>query len=268
MDNLLFVASKVLFFFVQPSTIAVLLVAGGLVLARRNPAQRRGWAAAWAGIGLMILCGLTPLANLVLLPLETRFARPSLENLGPVNGMIVLGGFEDTTGERGRGTGLNEAAERITEAARIARLMPRLKVVFSGGVGSLIRRDEPQAAAIGRWLVDMGIAPARITLEDRSRNTWENAVETRRRLGTAASGRWMLVTSAQHMPRAMGVFRKAGFDVVAWPVDYRTDGWASAAFPFDSIPGGLRRLDAGVKEWIGLVAYWLLGRTSALFPAP
>lgn len=69
------------------------------------------------------------------------------------------------------------------------------------------------------------------------------------------------------MPRAVGVFRAAGFDVTAYPVDYRTRGWGDALRPFDSIPAGLARLDRAAKEWIGLLAYALTGRTNALFPA-
>jgi uncharacterized SAM-binding protein YcdF (DUF218 family) len=128
MDNLLFIASKVLYFVVQPSSAALLLLLAGLAVAWRRPDARFGWRLAAVGVVAVLVGGFSPLANLVLVPLETRFQRPSLENMGPVTGLIILGGFEDTTGERGRGLGLNEAAERLTEAARVARLLPKLKV--------------------------------------------------------------------------------------------------------------------------------------------
>jgi len=76
------------------------------------------------------------------------------------------------------------------------------------------------------------------------------------------------VTSAYHMPRSIGVFRKAGFEVIAAPVDYRTRDEQDLVRLFETIPAGLQRLDLGAREWIGLLAYWLTGRTSALLPSP
>jgi uncharacterized SAM-binding protein YcdF (DUF218 family) len=70
------------------------------------------------------------------------------------------------------------------------------------------------------------------------------------------------------MPRAIGAFRRAGFDVEPWPVDYRTRGRADLTRPFDKVSEGLRRVDVASREWVGLLAYWLTGRTDALFPAP
>ena len=264
METILFYLSKILFFVIQPSSLLVLAIAAGLAVATFTSRKRAGTRLAWMSLAALVVAGLSPLANVVVTPLETRFPKPSLEDMGPVRGLIILGGFEDASDQAG-GLGLNEAAERVTEAARVARLLTSTRVVFSGGVGTILRDEAPQAPHVGRWLVDMGIAKSRILLEDRSRNTWENAVETRRLLGAEARGRWLLVTSAQHMPRAVGVFRKAGFDVVPWPVDRRASTMLAG---FDSVADGLRRLDFATKEWIGLVAYWALGRTSALFPAP
>lgn len=268
MDTLLFVASKVLFFVVQPSSLAMLATVVGCALLAGGKGTRRARVLAIGGLSALFVGGLSPLANVLTLPLESRFPRHSLEDLAGVRGLIILGGFEEATPAGDRTLGLNEAAERITESARLARLMPGLKVVFSGGVGTLIAAGEGEAERVRRWLIDMGIAERRIVIEDRSRNTWENATETKARLGGEAAGRWLLVTSAAHMPRAMGCFRQVGFDVIAWPVDHRVARMTDLVSPFGSIPDGLRRFDAAAKEWIGLVAYRILGRTSALFPAP
>jgi uncharacterized SAM-binding protein YcdF (DUF218 family) len=70
------------------------------------------------------------------------------------------------------------------------------------------------------------------------------------------------------MPRAIGAFRRAGFPVEAFPVDWRTRGPIDLWLPFESVTAGLRRTDTATHEWIGLIAYWLTGRTSELFPAP
>lgn len=75
-------------------------------------------------------------------------------------------------------------------------------------------------------------------------------------------------TSAYHMPRAVGVFRKAGFAVEPYPVDWRTRGAQDELRPFASVGDGLRRVDTAVREWVGLAVYWLTGRSSELFPGP
>jgi uncharacterized SAM-binding protein YcdF (DUF218 family) len=116
--------------------------------------------------------------------------------------------------------------------------------------------------------VEAGIARARILLESKSRNTYENALLTRDLAKPVDGERWFLVTSAYHMPRAIGLFRKAGFNVTAYPVDYRTRGPEDMARIFGRIPQGLMRFDLAVGEWIGLVAYRMLGRIDALFPGP
>ena len=86
---------------------------------------------------------------------------------------------------------------------------------------------------------------------------------------TAQPGdRWLLITSAIHMPRAMGVFRHIGLPVDAYPVDWRTTGPQDLWSIPGSFAGGLSRFDAAVHEWVGLFAYWIMGRSSELFPGP
>jgi len=105
-------------------------------------------------------------------------------------------------------------------------------------------------------------------LEGDSRTTAENAIFTQRLVQPKPGELWLLVTSAFHMPRSIGAFRKAGFDVEAYPVDWRTRGWADAMTTFDKLSAGLARSDVAAHEWTGLIAYWLAGRSSELFPKP
>jgi uncharacterized SAM-binding protein YcdF (DUF218 family) len=76
------------------------------------------------------------------------------------------------------------------------------------------------------------------------------------------------VTSGYHMPRAMGIFRRAGFPVEAYPVDWRTRGLQDLVRPFTTMGSGLQRADTAAREWVGLLVYWLTGRSAALFPGP
>lgn len=263
-------ASKVFWLFAQPSSLAVILIVAGLVVLAVTRRRRLGSALAWSGLALLLVGGLLPVGNYLVLPLEERFAGAPLPPPNePVAGIVILGGFEDGWVSGGRaGLAVNEAAERLTEGVRLARRWPDAKVVFTGGVGGLIARGSDAAGPVGDYLRDVGIAQERVVLEPEARNTFENAVFTLRLVEPKAGERWLLVTSAFHMPRSVGVFRKAGFDVTAVPVDYRTRDRRDLIRVFDSVPDGLKRFDLGVREWIGLVAYWLAGRTDRLFPSP
>lgn len=262
-----FIASKIVFFCIQPSNLAFFALLAGALLFRRSP--RTGRRLVFAGLAIIVLFGFLPGGNILVLPLEERFASrvPPVPHDG-ISGIILLGGFEDisVTNARG-GLALNEAAERLTETLRLARALPDAKVVFTGGSGSLFGAHGV-AGAVRQFFLDAGIAPERITIENDSRNTYQNAVFTKGLLKPEPQDRWLLVTSAYHMPRSIGVFRKVGFDVVPYPVDFRTRSWADAWRPFDSFAAGLQRTDLAAKEWIGLVAYWITGRSSALFPSP
>lgn len=264
-----FALSKILGILAQPSSLAVLAVIAGLWLMGRGRAPRLARGLAWGGLFLILAGGFAPLGSFVILPLEQRFAGvPAPERGARVDGIILLGGFEDARVSAGRGgLGLNEAAERLTEGLRLALRHPEAKVVFTGGAGGVFAAPEA-SGPVGAFLAEAGIDPARLVLESRSRNTYENAVFTRDLVEPRPGERWYLVTSAYHMPRAMGLFRKAGFDVIAYPVDYRTRGQEDLTRPFERIPQGLMRLDVAVNEWLGLLAYRLLGRIDTLFPAP
>lgn len=265
-----FTLSKMLALLVQPSSLAILSILAGLWMTRGARESRFGRGLSWGGVLALILGGLAPVGNLLVLPLEQRFASVPAPSPGDrVDGIILLGGFEDGWVSSGRGgLGVNEAAERVTEGLRLALRHPQARVVFTGGVGGLLARNVEASEPVGRFLMDAGIAKERLVLENKSRNTYENAVFTRDLVKPAPGERWYLVTSAFHMPRSMGLFRKAGFDVIAYPVDYRTRGPEDMLRFFERIPQGLMRLDLGVNEWLGLFAYRALGRIDDVFPAP
>ena len=266
-----FVLAKVLWFLLQPSSLVLgSVLAGGALSATRW--CRLGRRLLWGAGAALVLLGLSSLSDLLILPLETRFPRAQLAALSsddsrPLTGIIVLGGGEDGQAAKSPELApLSEAGERYTEAAALARRFPGARVVLSGGSGALLAEIRPEAEMGARLLEALGVARERITLETKSRDTYENAVLTARLVRPGPDERWLLVTSAWHMPRAMGCFRRAGFAVEPWPVDYRTPGRFDPFRLHGSIPEGLRRLDTVTREYVGLVAYYLAGRTDALLP--
>ena len=267
-----FYIAKGLWFLLQPSTLIALLIGYGAILIWTGWAR---WGRRFVTVGaiLLLLAGLSPLGNALILPLEDRFPRTNLDEPPQPTGFIILGGAEDRlVGMARHAPALNEAAERIVECAIVARRFPDAKIAFTGGDAGILYKSSSEAEGAAALLTAMGVAKDRLILEGNARDTYENAVFLREELtkqGDLGPGkRWVLITSAHHMPRAMGAFRKAGFDVEPWPVDYRTRGEADLTRPFDKVSEGLRRADVATREWIGLLAYRLTGRTDALFPAP
>ncbi len=259
-----FVVSKALWFFAAPSA---LLTLGALVGAAFS--ARRG--ARWAALGCLaalLAIGVAPVGALAIAPLENRFPAPPRE-LPPPTGVVVLGGAIDDDVSRARGqTTFGEGAERLTEAAILARRYPAARIIYTGGSNSLLARPSTEAEDARRLLVAMGVDLQRITLDTRSRNTDENARFTAALVHPESGQTWLVVTSAFHMPRAMGLFRKAGFAAVADPVGYRTEGGRGDWRVNVALPHGLALFDLAVHEWIGLVAYRLSGRIDAFFPGP
>jgi uncharacterized SAM-binding protein YcdF (DUF218 family) len=262
-----FLLAKTLGFFALPSNLLISLGLIGLVLMATRFA-RAGRRLAVAVLILLAIAGLSPLGNALILPLEERFP-PWDSARGAPTGIISLGGAFDTVVSAARGeVALNEAAERLTVMAELVRRYPEAHVVFSGGSGRLIYGGATEAELAARLFESFGIPRQRVILEGKSRDTDENARFTKELVLPKPGERWLIVTSAHHMPRAVGSFRGAGFPVEAFPVDYRTRGAADLLRPFATLGDGLRRTDTAVREWMGLAAYRLTGRTTELFPAP
>ena len=260
--------AKIVWFLIQPSSALILALLVGVVLTWTRFA-RAGRVITLLAALMLLIAGLSPLGNWLILPLEERFARATLSPGAPPTGLIVLGGAQDTLVSQARGLiALNEAGERLVEAAALARTYPNAKIVFSGGSGRLIYEGETEAKAAEALFRGLGIDKRRLQFEDRARDTYENAQFTKNLVKPSAGERWLLITSAAHMPRAMGCFRKAGFDVLPWPVDYRTRGAIDATRFFGKPSEGLRRVDAAAREWAGLAVYYLTGRSSDLYPRP
>lgn len=235
----------------------------GLVLLRYHR-PRLGYWLAVVGTGSMVAVTMLPIPELVLAPLENRFPLPQALP-ADLAGIIVLGGAIDPIETAARGIpSLNSSAERMTTFVKIARLYPSAKMVFSGGIGTLRRSKRTEAQVAKQLFSDLGLDPANIVFEGNSRNTYENALYSQQLAHPEPGQTWLLITSAEHMPRAVGIFRQLNWQVLPYPVAYKSD----TEYQASGFGASLEKLDGAVREWCGLIAYRILGRTNALFPAP
>lgn len=261
-----FAFGKLAFILLRPSNLLLLLGLVGLAGAWRRP---RAWArgALLLSLGGMLLAALLPVGNWLLASLEDRFPRPA-SYPERVDGVIVLGGGVWSRITAARGTpAFGDTGERYMAMLELARRYPGTRVLFTGGVGRLVGGTPPETETIALLLERHGLA-GRVLLEGEARSTRENALRAMEMLHPGPGETWLLVTSAGHMPRSVGVFRAAGWDgLVPWPVDYRTTG----SFGPDwnpQVSNGLYELDEAAYEWAGLAYYRLLGWTRELFPGP
>jgi uncharacterized SAM-binding protein YcdF (DUF218 family) len=262
---MMFILSKLLWYIATPGNFFLMIAALGtlrLAFTRR----RRGLRLVLIGIGGLAAVTVLPISSWAIAPLENRFPQPVLPE--QIDGIVVLGGsVNPTIAEARHQISVPEASERLFEAASLARRYPTARIIVSGGEASIVPRGFSEANVMRDVLVGQGIDSDRIELESKSRNTYENAVNTRQLAQPKPDEKWLLITSGWHMPRAVGCFRNVGWAVLPYPVDYRTTGQSGPWANFVMVKEFLR-LDLAAKEWIGLVVYRLLGRTDQLFPAP
>ena len=264
-------------FFVLSKTLGILLLPtnfmlgiglfGAILLATRF--ARFGRKLLIASLLLLALCGFSPLGNWLLYPLEQRFP-PWDSTRGAPDGIVVLGGGIESDVSAAHGVAaFNSSAARIIAAAALAHRYPNARIVYSGGNANLVSDDGAKEADYALAVFEsLGISRDRVISERTSRNTFENAEFSKSVAAPKNGERWLLLTSAYHMPRSIGIFRKIGFDVEPYPADWRVGGNADLRkFSVRSIET-LGRTELALREWMGLVAYWISGRTSALFPGP
>lgn len=258
-----FSLSKLFWFLAAPDHLLVWLMLLGLLLLWLGKRRLAGWL---LSIDLLLLMGilLMPLGDIVLHPLESRFKQPDLNKIEPA-GIVILGGGENPElSSVWQQSQFNAAAERVMVIPALAKRFPDAPIIFAGGSGSVLRQSFKGADGVADYLNQIGLLD-RVLLENQSRNTYENALLSAKLLGAVPDQPWLLVTSAFHMPRSVGIFEKQGWQVIPYPVDYYST--TSTGFKLDPrLWRNLRDLHTGMREWIGLVAYYLTDKTDQLLP--
>lgn len=263
----MFTLSKLFWIVAQPLSLAFLAISIGLIAGLLRW-RRIGLGLSGLGAAILFVTLFTTAGSFFLQVLEERFPKPQTDP-SSVACMIVLGGAFETevTTARG-GIELNQSADRFVEVLRLALLYPDAPILVSGGDGSLSGTYEGDAAASQRFFAAFGIPAERLVRETTSRTTYENVQNSKSLLETAGLNNCLLITSAFHMPRSVGLMRKAGIAVIPWPTDYRTSGKVRLGLDVTQPTLNAQQTATAVREWIGLATYFASGRTTALFPAP
>ena len=260
-----FILSKTLGLLLEPLVIPYLFLAIGVIARWR----RWRWIMRFSfttAIALPLSFGILPLSSLPIQFLENRIPRGEI-GAKHIDGIIVLGGFTDNglVAESHYQYGLNASAERFTAAMVLARQLPQTPILFSGFSGELIQRGWRESDNIRDLIHKLGGLNTTVLYEENSRNTYGNAVNSRQVFAAEPGMNWILITSANHMPRAVGSFAAAGWTgIIPYPVDYQTpktghtNSWSMRA--------GISLLRQSLHEYAGLLVYYLTGRSTNLLP--
>lgn len=198
-------------------------------------------------------------------PLENSFpTNPALPHR--IDGIVVLGGAQDPVlSAQWQQVEMGDGAERDQTFIALARQYPHSKLIFTGSSGSMINQSHKEADVAKMLFHKMGLNLSRVIFERKSRNTYENAIYSKIIATPKPGENWILITSAYHMPRSMGIFAQAGWPMIPYPVDHRTR--RSNLFRIDlDFSSHLNNLKIATKEWLGLTAYRLSGKTTTLWP--
>lgn len=261
-----FILSKIAWMFLAPGNFLTLLLLAGAFLALSH---REGWRDLGRRLCfdvafLLFFIAIFPVGDWMLMPLENRY--PAVKPV-TVDGIIVLGGDENPRISEARGQpALYGSAQRYIEFAALARAYPQAQLIYSGGSPLLKENSKLNQADVAReTLTSIGVPQERMIYESHSRNTHDNAVYTAALVHPKPDQRWLLVTSAYHMPRAIGTFKKAGWNVFPAPTDYHTTGVLSSELNFN-FSAHLLEMSAAAHEYYGLIAYYLMGYTNSPWP--
>lgn len=255
----MFIASKILALLTQPLWWVVALLVGASLVSPRQPVLGRRLVV--TALTMLLTLGWQPLPDALLRQLENRYAEFAPQaDLKDYVGVIVLGGGTESghVAQAHVQPLMTDAAERLTAPVAMLRHNPHLQVVYTGGEGAWLGVGPSEAERARKYFDSMGLSPAQVRYESASRNTYENAVLTGQLPNIDKSQRWLLVTSAFHMPRAMATFAKAGWNISAYPVDFRTGTdtpWTSY-----TLRDGVANWQLLLHEWLGLLAYRVTGR--------
>jgi uncharacterized SAM-binding protein YcdF (DUF218 family) len=263
MDSLFFWLSKIVWAATAPGSLLVLAVAALWMLLKLG-AVRAARRLAGLLAAALLLIALFPVGEWLLYPLESRF---SGELPATVDGIIVLGGSIDPVKSAAWAQPeMRATAEREFNFLALAARYPRARLAFSGGSGSLGKQEYKEASWARELFARQGLNTARVTFESDSRNTYENAIFSKKLLAPAPGEHWLLITTAWHMPRAVGAFCGAGFPVIPYPVDHWSQRGNLLRLEWN-FADNLNAVNLAFHEWAGLFMYRLTGKTHRLLPA-
>jgi uncharacterized SAM-binding protein YcdF (DUF218 family) len=259
----MFILKKIVALFFYPVGLCLTILFLGLFCLWGTRRQRLGKVLVTLGTVLLLLFSTSFISSGLLVPLEQRYPallHPESVSWGPQSStspkwIVVLGGGHVSDPRLPANSQINTAAlGRLVEGVRLHNIIPGSKLLLSGGA---VFDPVPEAEVMARIAVLLGVKPQDMRLESDSRDTAEEAEIIAKMIGRE---KFILVTSAAHMPRTMALFRRRGLQPIPAPADFRApETQSSGPSRFFPAVGFLGQTQTALHEYLGLAWAWLRG---------
>lgn len=255
--------SKIFWTLAQPLNALCLLALAGFIIRLRW--KQMGQAMMSISLAMIVFLGILPVGPLLMTWLERQYPTP--ETLPrKIDGIIVLGGaFESYLSAETSHVVANDQVDRIFCFLDLARQYPAAKLVFSGGAGDILNPLAMEGDD-ARAFFKLASFNRPILYEEKSRNTYENALYSKEMVSPQAGENWVLTTSAYHMPRSVGIFERLDWRVIPYQCDPKTDGTYNVFYRLPNAVGNFHLLNLATKEILGSIVYYLTGKTAFILP--
>jgi uncharacterized SAM-binding protein YcdF (DUF218 family) len=264
MNDLFFYSSKIIWFLISPSHLYLYLLSICILLlfTRYRKSARKILCVMLLFIWVVALF---PVGSWMFYPLETRFQHnPKLPKT--VDGIIVLGGsVSPSMSQYWQQLETNQYHERLTTFIQLAKTYPEAKLLFTGGSAAIKDNQPTEAEFVLQYFIDNGVSGARIIIEDKARNTAENIQYSKILVKPQSGENWVVITTAFHMPRSIGLFCKQNWPVIPYPVDHASNPETLFKVNFN-LADHAGSLTGASHEWVGLLAYFLTGKIDRILP--
>ena len=215
-------------------------------------------------ISLFIICGFLPTGNYLNYLLEKKFHNM---NVFPnvVDGILILSGAtKPSLSKEHKQVNLNSSAERLVESVMLINKYPSARIIFSGGSGSINKNEPSHSDVAKKFYNNMNIPFSRIIYEQKSRNTYENILYSKKIAKPKKNEIWLLVTSASHLNRSIAIAEKLNWEFIPYPTDFNS----SKKFYFKislNFLSNFNNFQKSSHEWVGIIAYYFMNRSSSIF---
>jgi len=259
-----FYLSKIFWTFFNPINLLVILLLIGIFFQLiRKKIYKRIYQ---INLILFFLIVFFPTGTFLLWKLENTYPKQEIIN-NDIDGVLILGaGIDEFMTHEYKQMILNDRIERITESAKIIKKFPNAKIIYSGGNGTFSKPELGSDEVANIFYKQLGVNTDRIIFENKSRNTYENFIFSKKFIDTDEE-KWLLITSAYHMKRAMSVAKKLNLNLIPYPVDFTLQKDFKWKFWYHKINFlyNMNNFQLASHEYIGLIVYYLTKKSKITY---
>ena len=258
-----FYLSKILWLIINPFNIIIFLILFGFItqIFLKSFYSKLTYFLAFL---IFIFSAVFPTGKFMIYQLEKKFhTNPVFPS--QINGILILSGATNPElSKEYNQIHLNDSVERLTESIQLINRYPKAKVIFSGGSGSINNQELTHADVAREFFAQLQVDTNKIIFESKSKNTYENILFSKEIVKPSSDENWLLVTSASHMTRALNIGEKLNWIFIPYAVDFNSHRIFSWRLSINFL-GNIGALQSASHEWVGLIAYYLMGRTSKIY---